>query len=560
MSAQSTFETAAGHPSPPAGGARASVASAATVITMLVVAFALYWISYPRPLNEDPHLSGARSNLAFQLPKRWAEGHGFGIPMRHYDEVRPDVALALTPRDAAALNGQVVPKDFAGTMLINGIALKIWRPLFLAIGPLFSVLTALAVVALARELVPLPDRSVPFLVAPLAALLWLTHPATILFGSYLAGSDLPAAFAMTTGFVFFVRFWRTRGTKDLVLMSAFFGTTIVMRYPNVIVPAVIGALLLFTRRLGVKGTLLSLAVYAPFLGVILLFDWQVYGAPLTTGYHLGAELLRETANLAEESFFKFRPLVVGNHLRFYLIENPIFLGPPLVGAGYGIWCAVHDRENRPILIAVTATTLGLTLYYLGQDVVGSSSAVVRSSLLRYMLPVIAVWFALLVRMLMGRPSRRALGAGAVVAVAVAGSWVAYNATDGIGDRDYIISSSRTLREAIIDKTPRDALIVVRAADKYVFPGRQSMTLTYVNDNPEPVYKGELSTWQMLPPAERLADVLSDPVGKGIPTYILVDFRREIFRGYRDALAREDIVLDRVAGVVPPLYRLEPAEA
>ena len=106
--------------------------------------FLIFLFTFPRTLA-TPAFNSPRESVGYFLTERFLSGDGFDAPLKHAADLPEDLAIALVPRDAASRDGAVVPKDFAGTMLLYAALMSIWRPLALIVGPLFAVLGGLVV-------------------------------------------------------------------------------------------------------------------------------------------------------------------------------------------------------------------------------------------------------------------------------------------------------------------------------------------------------------------------------------------------------------------------------
>lgn len=488
----------------------------------------LYLLAYPRSFGEQT-FNSPRENVGYLLSEQFAQGEGFSYPLQHYDELPPDIARALTPRDAASLEGDVVPKDFAGTMLFHAPFFFLWEPLVLIITPLFAVLSAFVLAKIGEEL--FSKR-----VGLAAFVLWLAYPPLLINASYIFTSDTVALFAMLSGALFFIRFWRGRAMRDYLIMAAAFGLALVMRYPNLIAISVFALALFEARRLSVRHALLGLAVIAPFAALVLGFNRIVYGGFTVTGFHLASDLLAETANFSSESFFKFRPEVIAGYLRMYAVEWPVLLVPQVAGLAVGLAVAWRRPDLRAIVLVLLGANLALGLYYLPQDAWGWTDPQVNASLLRYLLPSLAITTMFLVHGLFSLVERRPAIVVAPLAVLLAAyGWTAWSGPAAVQETRQVVAQVADLRDDIVDATEPDAIIATRIMDKVIFPERQTLTMTYLLDEEEPLHKGRGSTWQFLPAADRLADVAVRVYEAGVPIYLLADYDWRVAKDYDEAL-------------------------
>lgn len=494
-----------------------------------IVFLLMYMLSYPRSFGGDQTFNSPRENVGYLLSQRFANGDGFRYPLAHFDELRPDVARALTPRDAAEIDGVVVPKDFAGTMLVYAPFFVLWPPIVLLITPFFAVASGVALYKLGKELFD-------WRVGMASYVVWLAYPAFFVNASFIFTSDTIALFLMITGALFFFKYWRAGTRADLLWMVGALGCATIMRYPNVIVAAALVVVLLEARKITWKDAGYAMAVIAPLAAVPLLFNRMMYGGFTVTGFHLGASLLAETANFTGESFLKFRPEVIAGYLKKYLIGWPIMLLPQVLGVGAGLYFAWARPTLRAPLLAFLGAGGLLAFYYLPQDAWGWTSPQVSASLLRYLMPVLAVatvfFCAATIRITERYPLIAAAG---LLLLLGAYGWTTWNGPGGVRETREVVASIQDVHDDVVHATETDAIVATRIMDKVIFPDRQTMTLTYLLDNDEPISKGRQHTWQFLPNGNRFAEVGAHVYEHGISLYLLADFHWTIAKEYDEAL-------------------------
>lgn len=516
------------------------------VYALLGLAFVVVYIaSYPRTIHErDDVFVSPRENVGYVLTKQAAEGNGFAYPLQHADELPEDISLALTPRDAAFLDGKVVPKDFAGTLLFHLVMFKIWTPLVGLVTPLFAVLAAFVLAKLAEELF---DGRVGLL----AFILWLTYPAAWVNGSYVFTSDTLALFLTLLTFLFFNRYMRTSSRTDLIWMAGSYGLAVSLRYPSAMVAIPLIVAILVSRRWDLKGLLLAVAAIAPPIVLILLFNSAVYGDALTTGFHLGAELFRNTINYSGESFFKIRPDAVLNHLSYYLISIPNLLLPQVIGLALMVATVMRPAADRVARAALLGASLLIAAYYIPQDAWGSTSPAVNASSLRYILPATALWTIFLawgaVRVWerLGRAAYARLGIVALIAALL----VTNVATMTTGPQGLAVTQKyRTrisfLRRAVERVVEPGGVVMTRYNDKVIWPHRQTLTGTLAVHNEEEVVKPPGETWTPMPSPARFTEIAAAMTERDIPLYV-VDLLRPKIERYVIELADEGLTLQRL---------------
>ena len=85
------------------------------------------------------------------------------------------------------------------------------------------------------------------------------------------------------------------------------------------------------------------------------------------------------------------------------------------------------------------------------------------------------------------------------------------------------ASATQLQARLLSETPPDALIATRIEDKYLWPERQTLTLTYLIHNTHPVRQENRYQWAFVPSGRRFASVARRVLSLGIPLYLQPDF-------------------------------------
>jgi hypothetical protein len=518
----------------------------ALILLIGVVFLSLYVMAYPRSFSGRQTFNSPRENVGYFLSQR--PGERFRYPLPHYHKLPSDIGRALTPRDAASVDGYVVPKDYAGTILFHALVFLLWDPLVLIVTPVFGVLSGLALAKIGEELFG-------WQVGLLALLVWLAYPPQFMNSSYVFTGDTLALFALLLGTLFFLRFWRLGRTFDLVLMVLAFGFSILMRYPNVLATIPVAASLLFGRRVRWRHVLLAVGLFAPFPATILLFNQIVYGDVATTGYHLGARLLSETVNLEGHSLVQFHVHTLQAYLNYYLLRWPVLLGPPVAGFCLAIVWAVRHRRKQTAMLPVLASGTLLLLYYFPHDAWGATTPALNASVLRYLLPAFAIWILFLCRsLLMLRVSGFAKAAIVVVVLAGFGMSI-WSGAAGVAHTRRSVSGLAALRSEILAAAEPDAIVATTRMDKTLFPERQTLTMTYLIQNEEPITASDSIVWELMPDPQRFAAVAAYIHRQGIRLYLLSGRRASGIRLYNSALRPMGLKFYRVRWVHTRLYIL-----
>jgi len=541
----------------PGQGARPSRRT--TLLLIAVVVAVVYLFLYPGAFSSRPVFSSPQGNVTHVLTERFADGEGFRQPLLHAERLDPDIARALVPRDAAGDGTSVVPKDFAGPMLLYGVLAWLWQPLAWLVASFAAAAGAVQLVRIVDAL-PRPGRTSRVralsIAGTIALLLWIVYPPLMINGSQVYGSDTVSLALMLTAVLHTIKFWRWGRTSDLIWTAVAFGGGVLFRYPNVLLGLPLAISLLATRRVTLRQAGLALAAFLPSVIAILAFNRAVYGAATTTGYSLGAELISDTVNLGPGGLFKFDLAVAASFLRPYVLESPLLLAPPLIGLILGIR---HTRRapERALVLSLLAAAGLIVAFHIGHPAWGRDRTVVNASILRYLLPAAAIGFAFLAAEIAAirRRRARALLVGLLIAGSLATAIFGYA---GIAARARFVRWHTDIRTEVIANTEPDALVASKLADKYLWPDRQTLTLTYLVDNDSNAPLGATRAWDHVPTPERFADVAARVTAAGIALYFLDDTEiGGLLAQYRGALQSKGLRLTGVVPTEPALYRVTP---
>ncbi|MCA1834363.1 MAG: hypothetical protein ABR548_11890 [Actinomycetota bacterium] len=530
------------------------------MLVTCVITLAFLILAFPRAWTGRQTFDAPRDNVGFQAATRFADGKGLSIPLQHTRDLPPDIARALTPRDAANVHGKAVPIDFAGSVMLWAGLVALWRPLALLLSPALTVAGGVLLLRIAQELFELPkgstlraQRNFETWWLPFLLVLWFAHPGVIFNGSGIYGSEIPSMVFVLATLLYFLRFWQTGRPADFRWMTLAAGAAVAVRYPNVITLLSPGVMLLVTRRVRLRQIAEAAVLLAPFAILVLAFNNAVYGSPTATGYQLVNRVLQQTLNSPSSGLFGFHARAAVKHLHFYVIQLPIILEVPLLGIALGVRRMPRASALRVPLVVLLVSSFLTVAYYAGLGTFGSVSPVINASFVRYILPAIAIGIALGVY---GFAMRRTRATQVIfVLLILASVSLGMAGPGGIINRSREIGRHKVLRALVMRHTQPNALIAARLADRDLFPERQTLTMTYLLENLDSSsVDTAVSQWDNLPSPERFADVASRIRARGIPLYLLYDFPQDI-QPYGDALRAAGLQLVRRGALGAPFPQL-----
>jgi len=538
----------------------------ATFVVLLVRAYPTGW--------EDPVFDSPRSNVTFELARHWADGDGLRYHSTLADQLPADLVVAATPRDAAMVDGDILPKDFALSVIVFSGAQLLPAGVTPFLVPLFSALG----IASAGWLV--------FILTGRRSWAWLAALVQASLPSYLSASakpllsDVPAVALLLAGLALVARS-ATREPSPRASFEAGLGMTLLfasagMRY------TLLGFVLVFvivfvvtTPILRVQTLVLSATAGVVLAAVVLSFNAVVYGDPLTSGYSIASGFAADTVNPQGGGILMFDPQAAMGNLVNYVLRPETLLvlvigAAAILPPARAYWRRLLPDELDGFYIATWAGFFLYTGFVLVGQLGGRSWGVeefrVNASFARYLMPSVAVGIVLGATWVSGVTARmwRELG-GAVLALSVVWS-LPFSVYGSIGlvDKYQTIERLEADREALLAAIPEGAAVITQSLDKILWPERDTITATFLvrNEDPTPQDLGNL--WGNVPDPVRLVEVLQSLCATLDRDVYLVDdgrWLREQFDGRgtamtRDLLAGTGVRLVRIAGVQPILHLVD----
>lgn len=481
----------------------ASIALCGLTVAILLTSW------YPTQPASKPAFTSPRHNVDYELAGRWAQGAKPTYPLQEFDELPSDIALALTPRDASLLDGEVVPKEFPGPIVLQALILSIDPDLARFIAPALAGLSLLLI----GEAALLSTGSI--WAALFGVVTFLAMVPFVAVSIRPTATDLAGVLGIVGGLAATVwaydasqRHRRLVSLLGGLVAGLLFGIAVAFRYTNASFVLLFGlaAVIALRKRLGLIGAIATGGGIVAAL--ILVYHTWVYGDPLQTGYSLGQLLARETVNPARSWPFGFDGTVFLRQLRLYLLR-PDSLWALVLGSA-GVIAAIRWRVPSPVRWAALPSllfTAATILYQGGRNTYGADSYVANASFGRYLLPVFALGaLYAAVAWSTRRPGLRNLLALAVLAVLATSGVTLTQAVGGFRTAQTVRNLQAT-REVVLGATAPNELIITRANDKILWPQRSTLVASYLVRHSETVQLGTDRLYQQVPSVPRLLDVI-----------------------------------------------------
>ena len=417
----------------------------------------------------------------------------------------------IVPRSIRAVGSMIVPASFIGLPFTYGLIGKVVGVFGAHL--LTPILAVLAVLAWRRVLETVYTKRV----ALLGALLLLFLASFWFYTARVMMHNVPFLAFVIFGcyFLTFRPFSRRSSVHpphhthlpsvpmtwaDVVLAGVCLGLALLFRSSAWFWLGIVGAVFwaFFPRALSWKQILLFLVSVAVFVSPYFLWNFAIFGSPITTGYTfespqlVGTSLESPTSGLRLAIHFLFpfgfHPRAAWNHFLDYQVLLTWWmtilaaLGLPLLFAGNR-----HDehetRCSRAILLATFLAGGYLTFLYGSWNVADNpdpSAVTLANSYMRYWLPIFlasTIPAALGIDWMMRRARTefisRALGVVLTVLAALFSFRLVFlHPDDGLVRTRAVLQESITLRDEIVALTEPHSVIVTDRADKILFPKRR----------------------------------------------------------------------------------------
>ncbi|MEK7509051.1 MAG: glycosyltransferase family 39 protein [Patescibacteria group bacterium] len=471
-----------------------------------VVYLFLYWdvfrVGFNPPATEPPRLifNQPDESVNYFFIKQLVLENRFSFP-----ESLSDLALSqVHPRSTTVINGGIVPIGFPGFIILLSLILKVlivmagsvgFNLMAVMITPLIGVIAPFFLYGFLRRLF---DQRLAWL----SAVLMFILPPWWYYASRPFQHNVLFVFFVILTLYFSAVFYEKREATNkygtAFLMGLFFGLAIYVRPSEMIWLTIILASLLILRRRYWRGREYLALAGALVLTAILFFATQTafYGHPLASGYvrpdvsgagglitsgPQGIPILK--AILVP---FGFHPRVILHNLRgnfAHLFGFWSFL--MLAGLVYWIFDIIKTRRRIPdssFLIHYSSLFIFVSIYlltyygsWLFYDNLNQQFSI-GSSHVRYFLPIFVLALPLVAGFLLWLWGRGPIVKSAVAILFLVMSTTAYLSVfaqfEGLSTVKNTVKAYQIWQERVYSLTEKDAVILTRYADKYIFPGRR----------------------------------------------------------------------------------------
>lgn len=436
--------------------------------------------------------TSSKENVSLALIENFSKTWNLTIPLEHHFSSN-SLKIALTPRDAAQVNGSIIPQTFPAAIIIYGLVAMLSKYLIILVTPAIFSLIICFFYKIVRQM--FSEK-----VAILSSVLLLLMPHFLYLGTSLISDDLFSLLFLLIGIDSFIN-------KKLPLSTLAFGISILFRLPNAIwaLPFAVIAISKLKDKKYFKNlyrfALSALFFFIPITAIALINFW-LYGSPLRTGYNLQYPVINQIIG-SSTRFFNGGILdfvrQISNYLVF-LYTLPLFLA--------GIFLVRFAKKMPKNFLYAFYISCGIFLFltwqYAGSIFWGHDQAALNSSFLRYTLPFY-LFLPILTTLSIGqfkvKNQRIWLG---VLSCSFIITLLFFRG--GMLEKWRQLSDGQKIQQLIIESTSPDTLIISQNTDKYIYPKREVLISSLLRDKKAFGYT-QISPWEAPLDNEDLANKL-----------------------------------------------------
>lgn len=456
--------------------------------------------------------TSSKENVSLAFIENFSRHWDLSIPLQHHFN-SSTLQAALTPRDAAQLNGNVIPQTFPAVLLAYASIALFSNYLLILVTPLvFSFIIYFYY--------KITEKIFGEKTALWSGILLILMPHFLYLGTSLISDDLLSLLFLLVGMQSFLK-------KKMPQSAFWFGVAILFRLPNAI--WVLPFICFATAKIRNKEffpnwqkLILSALFFAIPIAVIALINFWLYGSPLRTGYNLQYPVIEQIIGSSTQ-FFDGDIWDFWRQFSNYLIF--LYALPLLLAMGFLARFAKKIPKNFLHFFYISCGIfLLLTWQYAGSIFWGHDQAVLNSSFLRYTLP----FYLFLPILAILSIEKFKSGNRRIWAFVLGFSFVvtALFFRGGLLEKWRQLSDGLEIQKFITENTTPDTLVVSQNIDKYVYPKREVLISSLLRDNKAFGYT-EISPWETPLDDENFAEQLIKLHRNNYPTVIVLNSSTEV---------------------------------
>ncbi len=406
----------------------------------------------------------------------------------------------IHPRSTVAPGTVILPTSFLGFPLVTGVIRFAFGTIgMLAFTPIIAALAVLSLWWLVKRL------TADELIADLAALFMLTHPAFWYYGARVMMPNVAFVSLLVIGVALFVRSCEKRSMLLGIVAGMIVGLGLSMRLVEAPILAIVAliALTAYRKSLSMKPIVAAVIGASAVLLGYLVVNAQVYGSITATGYTLqDARAVSEAASVAVSAPsivhmllpFGLHPrAMMINAFRYGWLLFPIPSTLAVIGAWFAWTSKEHQKAWRTFVVCLGVASIWMIVVYGSWSIADNpdpKAITIGNSHVRYWLPLF-VGSSVLVSLAVVRSTRWAVAqmkrrrnnvsyqfrqsiymVSLVLAMILLSAQTVFAGPDGLVSARSASIISGEKRATVISNTEENAVVIVDRADKYLFPYRR----------------------------------------------------------------------------------------
>lgn len=462
------------------------------LIGLLLYGATMLWLSFGVPGT----FTSPDENAAFHFADAWRTTATFFV-----DSPANDFLHGLAhPRSAVALGTVLAPGSFLGFLLLAGS----FGTLFGAQAMLWltPLLTVLALLAFHRIVYRLSSNGrlawISTILLAIAPPLWYYAARSMMHNvPFVAFLIFAVFFAVVAPYSRFSKHIRLRQI-DPLLAGLSLGLAIFIRPSEIlwVLPLVCVGLWFGRKQLTRSKMILGVTSLAAMIVLTLVFNAVVYSSPILTGYTLpDADTIAASepaSTLIDRSVAVLFPFGIHPRRMLSTVWNfgfalyPWWSGLAMLGIIAAIWRGGGWRKTAIVTIILSAWLAIVYGSWGFADNPDPNAITLGDSHVRYWLPLFVLaaplaglFFHTIIAWLTKKVADRTwsvfVAPAALLIIALFSARLVFFGGDGFVDTRQVLFNSAEKRQAIIEATETDALIVVDRADKFIWPYREVIT-------------------------------------------------------------------------------------
>ncbi|MFC1648893.1 glycosyltransferase family 39 protein [Nanoarchaeota archaeon] len=459
-----------------------------------IVSFALLlFFSYSFiALNSPNKFTSPDENSYYHFTKRFAEGKEIPSPV-------PDIENSehIYPRNAVYYEGKLYPKGFLGIIIIYGLFGRLHIGLLPLMTPLIGLLGIVFLFFLIKDLF---GKETAILSTIIVAFL----PPYLFWSNMNFYNNAPTAAFFIGGLLFLFRYLKDGKKQDIGISAALFALATWFRYETSVLIALTMGYVVLVRISKKKFNLefvKDLAIFSVLflivLSPVLYYNTKLFGGPMSLGYNV-AKGINGNGESEDEALFEglavtarrflmpagFWPSrMVVNGYNFILNMLPLYTILSLLGVFLFLRMQNNHLQKMFFGIALLVSLYLLTYYGSGFFYGYDQAPLLSSSYVRYFLPIY-----MMMGVFAGISLKKMMDYNKLIFIFIFVILLSSSVTFAFFSNQAIIATN-SRRNSYLDvenyierMTPPDAIILTRYWDKAIFPTRQVMTRSFINED------------------------------------------------------------------------------